>query len=128
MKKNYFILFSIVLIISLFFMLAETLGFCDSYGAICRFAFEESYTYPLLILSLSILVPLSFLSEKAMEKWFRIMWVYVVVYVIAIYSVPVLCDFLFCFTKQNTSWILSILFLLISIIIAFVKRKPKVVS
>ena len=126
MKKTILLTFSSCLV-----LLILTLGVC--YGGVeqlCAPGKNENIVNFIILFSLSVgISSLLFLfSLNGFRAWKRFSLFYLPIVAVLIGLSPTYGGGLYGFDKEIMTWIFSILFLLISIIIAIVKRKPKMVS
>jgi len=104
--------------------------FCSEPYRYCLDPFNEWFSQPfgMFGMALFLISIIFFILPNGFRAWKRFSLFYLPIVAVLIGLSPTHGGGLYGFDKEIMTWIFSILFLLISIIIAFVKRKPKVVS
>ena len=106
------------------------LGFCDIAGSTCTYYFGEGVIIPILLGLLSLFLTLLFLlpfSEYAFKSWRKFTYFAIPISIILLWLAPTDTGggfgiSFFSYTKESASWLVSGLFLIISLIIIIRKQ------
>lgn len=133
MKKNKLVLMAsvIIFVTSIFLGNAQGFGFCDDNSLDCIEMFSESLAQPLFLGSMSIIIVsfiLIFLKPEIFKIWSKFALFAIPLLAIFIITTPVRCSAALgmCLNKELASWLSSIVFLIISLVIIIYKSlKPR---
>jgi len=119
----------LVLLGGVYVVYGDNLGICE--GCFAYDPIVSTVGEPFIVMGLALLMStiiVGFAPYHAYVLWRRFFFTYSALAVILIFTTPISCSAGCPFDRGSLYPVLAGLFLLISIIIAIVKRKPKMVS